>query len=270
MELQAKKSLGQNFLNNRHVPKVMCDAAELLPKEVVLEIGPGTGVLTHALLERGVTVIALEADLRSIEILQEKFGEEISSGQLTVRHADVREFDLSAYSLKDHGFKVVANIPYYLSGWLFRSLLETDIQPTQIVFLVQKEVAKRAVASVNKGEKMSLLSVATQIYGDVSYVKTVTRGNFTPSPKVDSAIISVNNINRDNFQHVSEKDFFKLLHLGFQHKRKQLLGNLSRYYKRSDLVKALTNIGLDEKIRAEDLSIGNWLSLTNALTERMS
>lgn len=226
-KFEHKKSLGQHFLTSSVVPRWMCDAGDIKPAETVVEIGPGTGVLTEELLLRGANVIALEADQRAIDVLTERFTNHCESGQLKVLHADVRNFDWTSLGLKNSSYKVVANIPYYLSGLLFRTILENEVQPSTLVFLVQKEVAKRATSDISKGEKESLLSLSIKSFGEPAYIKNVSRGHFTPPPKVDSGIIAVRNISRDNFIDVPTIFFFELLHLGFGQKRKQLLGNLS-------------------------------------------
>tara|TARA_B100000745_G_C20141825_1_gene391491 strand:- start:812 stop:1615 length:804 start_codon:yes stop_codon:yes gene_type:complete len=265
MELRAKKSLGQNFLNNQHVPELMCKIGKVSKGDTVLEIGPGTGVLTKALLSTGAKVISLETDERALELLRGIFEKEIREDKLQLIKCDVREISINNLNLLDHKFKVIANIPYYLSGFLFRSILQNESQPSDLVFLVQKEVAKRAAANHMKGEKMSLLSISTQIYGDVKLEKIIKRGNFSPAPKVDSAIISILNINRDKLNQVDEESFFTLLHTGFGHKRKQLLSNLSATYDRNFLESVFTTLNFDRKVRAEDLDVDNWVELAGSL-----
>ena len=258
-----KKSLGQHFLNSAAIPREMCDAAGIKNGDRVVEIGPGTGMLTVELLRRGAEVIALEADRRAIKVLEEKFQNEIASSQLSIKHVDVRQFELETLGLKNHSFKVVANIPYYLSGFLFRSFLSCSLQPQCLVFLVQKEVGKRV--TVKDGEKESLLSLSVKAFGEPAYIKSVGKGHFTPQPKVDSAIVLVQNINRDNFKNLDQKFFFELLHLGFGQKRKQLLGNLSAKWKREELIDMFSPLSMDAKCRAEDLPLKIWLELGRKL-----
>lgn len=265
--ITAKKSLGQHFLTSAVVPSWMCDAAEITSDDTVLEIGPGTGVLTKEILSRGATVVALEADLRAIEVLEETFAAEISDGTLILHHIDVRKLDLATLPLiSDHTFKVVANIPYYLSGFLFRTFLESAVQPTDLVYLVQKEVAKRITTDLQRGEKESLLSLSVKVYGTPKYIKTVTRGHFTPPPKVDSGVIAIRNITRENFTHIEESLFFNLLHLGFGQKRKQLLGNLSKQYSREILTNTFSTVDIPVSARAEDIPLEKWLKLVQALS----
>ncbi len=270
-KFQTKKSLGQHFLNSPVVSGWMCDAANITTGETILEIGPGTGALTKELLSRGAQVIALEADARAIAVLEENFSAELKSGRLTLMHTDVRTLlPQSIQHLTDHSFKLVANIPYYLSGLLFRMFLESSLQPTQIVYLVQREVAKRITTELSRGEKESLLSLAVKAYGTPVYVRTVPRGHFTPPPKVDSAIISINNISRNNFTELDEKEFFRLLHLGFGQKRKQLVCNLAAEFPRETVLHALSTLNLLATVRAEDVGIEAWLKLATLLLSTRS
>jgi len=270
-KFETKKSLGQHFLTTGIVPGWMCDAACVTAGDIVLEIGPGTGALTREILARGATVIALEADHRALEVLAEDFKEEIAQGALHLHHADVRSVSLEAIpELCDHAYKCVSNIPYYLSGMLFRLLLESSVQPECLVFLVQKEVAKRVASSLARKEKESILSLSVKAYGEPSYVRTVSKGHFAPAPKVDSAIVLVRNIHRDNFADVKKSFFFELLHLGFGQKRKQLLGNLSKLFSKEALVTVFSTLSLPVSTRAEDVPLEMWLKLAGALQELRS
>jgi len=230
--IKAKKSLGQHFLTNPKIPEIMAETVDVSDNDVVLEIGPGTGILTKELLKRGARVIAVEADIRAVEVLLKMFKDEIAGGNLTLKHADIREINLSDLGLKEHKYKLIANIPYYISGMLFRMFLSSNFQPSSLVFLVQKEVAERIVRS----KKESLLSLGIKAYGNPKYIKTVKKGNFKPSPKVDSAVIEISNISHERFKKVPEDFFFEVLRVGFSAKRKQLLGNLSKLFDRKTLV----------------------------------
>ncbi len=259
--IKAKKSLGQNFLNNSNIPRAMADAASIVPSDIILEIGPGTGALTKELLLRSDRVIAIETDSRAIEVLNHVFAEEIQSGKLTLISGDVRSCDLTMLGIHAGAYKLVANIPYYLSGFLFRTFLEHTVQPSTIVFLVQKEVAER----IARDKKESLLSLSVKAYGTPHYIQTVKKGNFTPQPKIDSAIIAITGISKKRLNGVSEMAFFTLLHEGFKSRRKQLLGNLSTLYGREAVVRALTTLTLPLNVRAEDLPLAIWISLAQHL-----
>jgi 16S rRNA (adenine1518-N6/adenine1519-N6)-dimethyltransferase len=261
-KFEHKKSLGQHFLNSDYVSKKMCEAAGELPGKVVLEIGPGTGALTKEILARGAKVVAVEADARAITALEKAFSAEIARGQLTLHHHDARVLEPNQFNLENKGYIVISNIPYYLSGQLFRSLLDTDCQPSTLVFLIQKEVAER----IAKDKKESLLSLSVKAFGTPTYICTVKRGHFTPAPGVDSAILAIHEINQDNFDNLDKELFFTILHLGFGQKRKQLLGNLSRAYARMDLERVFSSLHIKTTIRAEDISLPTWVSLTRALS----
>jgi 16S rRNA (adenine1518-N6/adenine1519-N6)-dimethyltransferase len=257
-----KKSLGQNFLTSDVVPRLLVEAGQVTKGDTILEIGPGTGALTRNLLATGATVIAVEADQRAIAVLDAEFRPALATRQLQLHHQDARYLDLPALGLTDHGFSVVANIPYYLSGFLLRTLLEGAIQPQTLVFLMQKEVVER----IARDPKESLLSLSVKVFGDPKYVKTIKRGHFNPPPKVDSAILQVTNISRHHFTNPDEMAmFFNLLHLGFGQKRKQLLSNLSHVYDRSRLEETFANLSLPLDVRAEVVPLQSWIALAGEL-----
>ena len=258
-----KKSLGQHFLNSNYVPQKMCDAVGDIAGETVLEIGPGTGALTKEILARGAKVIALEADRRAIAALEENFAAAIKNGQLVIHHHDVRDFNPKQFGLENHSYIVIANIPYYLSGQIFRTLLETKTQPKTVVLLVQKEVAER----IARDPKESLLSLSVKVFGDPTYVCTVKRGHFNPPPKVDSAILAIKNIGQHKLaaHQIDSDQFFSVIRPAFAQKRKQLIGNLSKEFPRTKLEKTFLELSLPLNIRAEDIDIKRWLKLINNL-----
>lgn len=264
-KFEHKKSLGQHFLNSDYVPSKMCDAANLEKGETVLEIGPGTGALTREMLARGAKVVAIEADIRALTALAESFPDAIATGALTLHHHDARTLDLPTFGLQDHSFKVISNIPYYLSGLLFRSLLDSQCQPKTLVFLIQKEVAER----IARDKKESLLSLSIKVFGEPSYICTVKRSHFTPPPKVDSAIVAVNNIDHHIFKTFTRNQFFDLLHLGFAQKRKQLLGNLAQNFDRTELSAIFGQLNLPLDVRAEDVPLLIWVKLVSEITDNL-
>lgn len=239
----------------------MCEAGRVAAGDVVFEIGPGSGVLTKELLARGARVVGLEADPRAIEVLEKQFTDEISSGNFVLHHGDARQLTLSSLGLEAGHYKAVANIPYYLSGQLFRTMLDTNCQPTDLVFLVQKEVAER----IARDPKESLLSLSVKVFGTPTYVRTVSAGHFTPKPAVDSAIVAIHNISTAHFTDCDREFFFDVLHLGFGQKRKQLLGNLSKRFDRAMLTHSFSTVGLPTDVRAEDVVLEQWLALTKEI-----
>ena len=257
MNFKKKKSLGQHFLSSSAIAARIADAASLSDEDTVFEIGPGTGILTNELLSRAEKVIAIEKDDRLITPLSEKFKKEIASKKLTLIHADVLDFDISKYFNK-RNFIVVANIPYYITGVLIRKLLVSKTQPKRMVLLVQKEVAER----IARTKKESLLSLSVKVYGTPRYVATIKRGSFTPQPNVDSAILRIEDISKKHFSKIKEGAFFELLHHGFAHKRKLLIGNLTGTFGKERVTNAFTETGIPLNARAEELSLEKWLNLS--------
>ncbi len=260
--IEAKKSLGQHFLTNPKVVLKIVEAAHLKKGDAVLEIGPGTGALTEALLEAGAQVVALEADARAVDVLNERFTKEIAAGALTLHHTDVRKGDITDFMAQYKDYSIVANIPYYLSGMLIRTSLSALHQPKCVVFLVQKEVAVR----VARSEKESLLSLSVKVFGTPQYVDTVSRGNFNPPPAVDSAILAIDDISRDRFDGFTEEWFFSVLHAGFAARRKQLLGNLTALREKNQIIEVFERLGIPQNTRGEDLSVDTWCALARELS----
>jgi len=259
--MQAKKSLGQHFLHAPHVIEKIVQAASIIERDTVLEVGPGKGVLTQALLARAGTVLAIEKDEHLAALLEREYVDAIKSGRLRLVAGDILGADLDTHGLKSGNFKIVANIPYYITGLIFRKLLGGTTLPNTAVFLVQKEVAGR----IARDKKESLLSLSIKAYGTPKYVATVPRNCFSPQPGVDSAILQVTAISRENFKHIDESFFFELLHLGFGKRRKMLLGNLSACFPREQLAAIFEQLTIPQTIRAEDLSLSSWIKLTGAL-----
>jgi len=261
--LYAKKSLGQHFLKSKPAIRAMVESPAVVPGDIVVEIGPGKGVLTRAILDAGATVIAFELDERMIDYLAVEFKEDISSGKLCVIHQDILEVKIEDY-VDDQPYKMIANIPYYITSMILRRFLETDHQPTDICILIQKEVAERIVA---RDDKQSLLSLSVQTFGTAKYVMKVARKYFSPPPKVESAIVHISDIGHHHFETPQqEKDFFVFLHQAFAHKRKQLMRNLKSYYDENLVAEALVKLDLPKTIRAEDIIFKTWLELFKILT----
>lgn len=261
--VRAKKSLGQNFLTSASHVRAVADAGAVGKGDVVLEVGPGRGILTHELLSRGARVIAVEKDGRLIETLEETFANEIRMRHLTLIHGDILDTDTaSIVPAKRAAYKAVANIPYYITGAFLRVLLSGKRQPSRAALLVQKEVAQRIARSA----KESLLSLSVKAYGTPRYVRTVPRGAFAPAPSVDSAILSIEGISRSHFENTGhERRFFELLRSGFAQKRKYLARNLERAAKREDIERAFLELSLKANARAEDVALRQWLSLAKKL-----
>ncbi|HEX5774535.1 MAG TPA: 16S rRNA (adenine(1518)-N(6)/adenine(1519)-N(6))-dimethyltransferase RsmA [Candidatus Paceibacterota bacterium] len=256
----AKKSLGQNFLMHRQTAERIVAAADLPADATVLEIGPGRGMLTRALLERAGKVVAVEADASLISELEETFAAELAGGKLELVSGDIRAFDASALPEDYH---LVANIPYYLTGELLRSFLAGAHKPASMTFLVQKEVAER----VARSEKESLLSIAVKAYGTPKCMFTVPRGAFVPAPNVDSAVLHISSISGAHFDTTKDEErFFDIVRAGFAHKRKQLAKNLEGEAPRTAVLEALESLALPSDVRAEDVPLASWLALSKRLS----
>jgi 16S rRNA (adenine1518-N6/adenine1519-N6)-dimethyltransferase len=257
--MKAKKSLGQNFLMHQATAERIADASGVGKEDVVLEIGPGTGMLTRALLSRVRRVIAVETDGELIPVLETMFEKEIAKGRLELIHADIRSFTPSSIN---EPYALVANIPYYITGEIIRQFLSTEQKPSSMTLLVQKEVAERIVRS----KKESLLSLSVKVYGTPVYRFTVSKGSFKPAPSVDSAVLSITNIKSDAFNGTEDEEcFFKTLRAGFAHKRKLLRGNLTDCAAQDKVVHAMEIAGIPEKARAEDVGLQKWRILAKNL-----
>ncbi len=245
--------LGQHFLANDYYAKMLADAVAVRPGETIVEIGPGKGALTKHLLATGASVIAVEKD----EVLAAALSVLFPAAQLSVVEGDVRDFAPPACS-----YVLAANIPYYITGEIIRQFLTATHQPRAMALLIQKEVAERIVA---RDGKESLLSLSVKAYGTPRIITKVGKGNFNPPPSVDSAIILIENISRARFEHLEENDFFKVLRAGFASKRKILASNLAKTYGKEPVLRAFSACDIEEKARAEDLSLDTWLALARAL-----
>ncbi len=253
-QYRAKKSLGQNFLKSEPALRKIIEAGEINTDDVILEIGPGKGALTGKLLEKAGQVIAVEKDRELFEFLKEKFKEQIASGALVLENSDILEYRIK--NLEIPSYKIIANIPYNITGAILKKFLTESHQPERMVLLVQHEVAQRIVA---RDGKESILSISVKAYGEPKLVTKVPARYFSPAPKVDSAVISIKNISRKAFIQgkVDEGKFWQIVKAGFAHKRKKLSGNLK------NLISAQNLEEFKDK-RAENLKLSEWLALSSS------
>lgn len=267
MKLFAKKSLGQHFLNSAHVLRQIIDASRIKTDDVILEIGPGTGILTRALLDAGALVVAIEKDTRTIDVLRNTFNEEISSNRLTIVEGDILEMNkqqiLSLIKKNQHqeSFAIVSNIPYYITGAILEKFLEYVPRPNYMVLLVQKEVAERIIA---RNGKESILSVSVKAFGTPSIIAKVPPGAFTPPPTVDSAILAISDISDKIFTEnkIDIQRFFKIVKAGFAHKRKYALRNVEHSLGKDYAEYIWNKLEMDPKIRAEDINLKQWIDIS--------
>jgi len=252
MTFVAKKSLGQNFLHAPNVVSAMVHAGNVTKDSFVLEVGPGKGVLTQKLLDTGAKVTVVEKDDRAIPFLNEKFVNEVKSGQLEIVHGDILEFNENKLP---KGYILLANLPYYITGEFLRKFLETSNPAQKMVIMLQKEVAKRIV-----DEKESILSISIKAYGNAKYITTVPRKFFRPIPNVDSAVISIENISKNFFteSNINEKYFFEVLKSGFAHKRKVVIRNLEDRIDKNVISTLWEREGWAKDLRAENITLEMW------------
>lgn len=252
-----KKSLGQHWLKDREILAAIAESAELSADDTVLEIGPGLGTLTSELLRRANRVVAVEFD----EELAAKLPGQFPGKNLEVVRSDILSFDLSQLPA---GYKVVANVPYYITSKIVQLLMTATNKPSIAVLLVQKEVAERLAA---KPGDMSILAVSAQSFADVELGIGVPARYFTPPPKVDSAVVVMRTRTRPVFEDMSEKEFFRVVKAGFSAPRKKLSSSLSgglgisKEAARDILLKS----DISPELRAEGLSLKDWYRLATEL-----
>lgn len=249
----AKKSLGQHWLTDLDSLNAMCEAAQVSLTDTILEIGPGLGTLTELLVESAEQVVAVEFD----EKLAKELPKRVPADNLKVTTQDILQFDLTNMR---PDYKVVANIPYYLTSKLIRTLSESTNRPICAAILVQKEVAQR----VNAGPgSMSLLSVTAQFYWETSLDILVPARLFTPPPKVDSQILVLKRRDAPLFDDVDPKDFFRLVKAGFSNRRKTLHNSLSAglHLPKQEISQLLESANLKPNSRPQELSLEQWHAL---------
>lgn len=260
--IKPERSKGQNFLINEEIYNKIIEISDLKKSDTVLEVGPGLGFLTCKLASKVKKVIAVEIDSNLASLLKK---------DIKIKKIDnIKVFNNDILKARGNNFsklgkyKIISNLPYNITSIFLRKFLSLNNKPESIVLMLQKEVAERIIATV---PDMTLLSCSVQFYADVKIIFNVSKENFYPIPKVDSAVIKIipNKKLLSNFE--EEKNFFKLLRIGFSSKRKMLKNNLSNGLKLKPelVIKALKLTHLDEKVRSEQLLIEDWLKLYNFL-----
>ena len=250
--------LGQHFLTDRRILTEILTASDLSPSDVVLEIGPGKGFLTKELLTRAKKVVAIEIDETLAGSLNHRLGYPMN---LTILNADARYADIWSIMPINSPYKVVANLPYYAANPIMRRLLETPPKPDSIIIMVQQEVADSITAQPNN---MSLLSVATQVYGYARKICTVPAQAFRPIPKVSSAIVRIDLYTESLLKDEDAPRFFKVVKGGFFAPRKQIRNSLSLGLKLNPISsgKLLNKADIDPTRRPSTLNIDEWLNLS--------
>lgn len=256
------KLLGQHWLINPEIHKKMVAAAEIVSTDIILEVGPGTGLLTKHLALTGAKILAVEKDRELAEKLQKEF---LAIKNVTIIQGDILKIKLQNYGLSTRGYKLLGNLPYYLTSRLIRSLLEDWPQPQLAVLMVQKEVAQRMTA---QPPAMNLLGLAVQWYAQAEIITSVAKGNFRPIPKVDSAIVKIIPQPLSAEKTRLTPLLFKIARASFAGKRKQLLNSVASglAISKTKLEQVFQTINLDGHRRPETLSISEWLKLSSALS----
>jgi 16S rRNA (adenine1518-N6/adenine1519-N6)-dimethyltransferase len=256
-----KKSLGQHWLRDRDVLAHIADCADVGENDTVLEIGPGLGTLTSELLRRSEKVVAVEFD----EELARKLPGQFPGKNLEVIQSDILAFDLSGLPA---GYKVVANVPYYITSKIVQLLMTADNKPSVAVLLVQKEVAERLAA---RPGDMSILAVSAQLFADVTLGDVVPAALFTPPPKVDSQVVILHTREQPFLTDAAEKGFFRVVKAGFSAKRKKIRSSLAGGMgaSKEQVAEWLERAGVNPDARAESLSLDEWQNLTKVVYDSL-
>lgn len=263
-KIRPSKGLGQNFLIDKEVVKKFIESAELKPNDVVLEIGPGFGVLTQELAKKAGRVIAVEKDPSMVKVLKELL-DCWNVRNVRIIKDDILKINPKYYIIPNTKYKIVANLPFYLTVPVIRKFLESDYQPRGMILIIQKEVGQRICA---KPPDMNLLAVSVQIYAKPEIVSYISKNSFWPKPKVDSAIIRIAPLINADRKLINTDLFFKIVRAGFSQPRKQLLNNLSKTLKfNKEKTKSwLLKNKIQPIQRAETLKVCDWINLTKSFT----
>ena len=262
--ISPSRDRGQNFLVDEKVLEKIIESANLKKDDVVLEIGAGFGTLTERLAQKAGKIITVESDRGILPILRRnlenyKNVEIIEKDVLSVVNYESR--------VMNYEYKIIANLPYQITSAVLRKFLENEPRPNEMMVMVQKEVAERICAI--SGE-MSILAVSVQFFGQPEIIQIVPRSSFYPTPEVDSAILRISRIKNEsetNLKRIDVKDFFRVVKVGFSARRKQLHNNLANglRLKSEEAKNILLDLGLDIQVRAQDLSVDDWINLGNKL-----
>ena len=260
--LRANKKLGQNFLINEEIIHEIVEKAEITKDDVVIEIGPGLGSLTCELINNAKKVIAIELDSNMIDILKSRFG---IFDNFEIIYADVLKVDLNELVKGYDSVKVVANLPYYITTPIIMKLLEDRIDIKSITVMVQKEVGERICATY-KDKEYGAITVSIQYYTNPSIIIDVPKDNFLPAPEVDSCVIKLDMLDKPRVDVKDEKLFFRTIKGAFSQRRKTISNSLSCIGKsKEEIMNILKSLDIDEKLRAENLSIEQYAAIVNMI-----
>lgn len=262
--LRANKKLGQNFLINESIIYDILKKANVTKEDVVIEIGPGLGSLTKELINNAKKVIAIELDPNMIDILKSRFG---IFDNFEVIYGDVLKIDLEELIKGYDSVKVVANLPYYITTPIIMKLLEDKLKIKSITVMVQKEVGER-ICATHKDKEYGAITVSVQYYSEPQIIIDVPKENFLPAPEVDSCVIRLDMREKPPVSLKDEKLFFRLVKGAFTQRRKTINNSLTCSGKsKEEIMAALNKLGIDSKLRAENLSIQQYADIANTLVE---
>lgn len=262
--LRANKKLGQNFLINESIIYDIVKKANVTKEDVVIEIGPGLGSLTKELINNAKKVIAIELDPNMIDILKSRFG---IFDNFEVIYGDVLKIDLEELIKGYDSVKVVANLPYYITTPIIMKLLEDKLKIKSITVMVQKEVGER-ICATHKDKEYGAITVSVQYYSVPQIIIDVPKENFLPAPEVDSCVIRLDMREKPLVSLKDEKLFFRLVKGAFTQRRKTINNSLTCSGKsKEEIIAALNKLGIDSKLRAENLSIQQYADIANTLVE---
>lgn len=257
------RSRGQNFLIDEQVLDDIILSADPKPDENILEVGPGFGVLTMALLTKKTRVIAIEAETKLAELLKRRTNKLPVKKNLTIINEDVRTVNMTHIFPQQH-YRVIANLPYNITSWFIRNMLENAHHPTAMTLLLQKEVAERIVA---KPGQLNLLGLSVQYYAQPHVVRLVKKESFWPSPTVDSALVYIQNIHTPNFPYA--KSLFRVMRVGFSGKRKQIKNTLKNGlgYSEKTITTILKAAHIEPTARPQEIPLEKWKMLTETIEQ---
>ena len=259
--LRANKKLGQNFLINQQIIDEIIEKSEITKEDVVLEIGPGLGSLTKALLNNAKRVIAVELDDNMVNILQKRFNNE----NFEIINEDILKVNLDEITKKYGKIKVVANLPYYITTPIIMKLLEEEYDIESITVMVQKEVGERLCAGAGSRD-FGAVTIGVNYYSKSRIIIDVPKDNFMPIPEVDSCVIKLDILSEPPVDLKDKKKFFRLVKSAFSQRRKTINNSLaSGEFSKEQVIGVLNKLGIDAKLRAEDLSIQDFANITNEL-----
>lgn len=259
--LKANKSLGQNFLIEQQVIDEIIEKSQITKEDTVLEIGPGLGSLTKALIENAKNVIAVELDENMVNILKNRF----NNANLEIINEDILKLDLNEITQKHGKIKVVANLPYYITTPIIMKLLEEEYDIESITVMVQKEVGERLCAAPGS-KAFGAVTLGVNYYSNSKIIIDVPKEDFMPIPEVDSCVIKLDILQEPPVHLKDKKTFFRLVKAAFSQRRKTINNSLaSGEFSKEDVLKVLESLKINTKLRAEDLSIQDFANITNEL-----